>query len=158
MEFNQIIALGMPALLENKETRSAIIEYIKTLTDQARPKEQWREVYYKQSKEVRLDPNENRASLLKNTKCRLLVIGFWDANEGIGNLRAYQFGEFDYSVHRNLYYRDFGQAGGKGDVDNTVFEAKDYMQVIRAGEAWFNDAKEIWYTKTNPLPLSEAAL
>ena len=152
MEFNQIIALGMPALLENKETRSAIIEYIKTLTEQARPKEQWREVYYKQSTEVRLDPAIDRNTGLKNSRRRLLVIGFWDANEGIGSLRAYQYGEPDYNVRGNWLYRDFGYVGGEGDIANEVFAAKDYMRVIQAGGAWFNDAKAIWYARTNPLP------
>jgi len=152
MEFNQIIALGMPALLQNDQTRSAIIEYIKTLTDQARPKEQWREVFYKQSKEIRLDPNENRHTMLKDTKCRLLVMGFWDAYQGIGNLRAYQTGESDYDVRWNWRFLENPREFGSGDISNTVFEAKDYMRVILAGEAWFNDAKAIWYARTNPLP------
>lgn len=144
-DFNQILSAGMSALLSQSDTRAAIVEYIKALTDKEKPKEQWREVYWMQSDEIRLSPKDDLISGIKNPKTRLLVRAYWDQYGGVGRVNASMTSERKF--RKNAWYGD--------DIvfDNhllatEVIDAKDYMDVINFAVAWWDKAYQVWSEKT----------
>lgn len=145
-EFNQILATGMSALLSQPDTRAAIVEYIKALTDKEKPKEQWREVYWMQSDEIRLSPESHIHTGLKNFKTRLLIKAYWDMYGRVGRVNAYMINEYKYRA--NPWYGDDLMQFGRGELASVVMKADDYMDVINYAAMWWDKAYAVWVDKT----------
>lgn len=152
-DLDTLLASSMTALLNNSETRAAIVDYIQTLTNKNKPTEQWREVWYQQTSYMRTDPREDRNTLLKNRKQRLLVVALWHAETRSGKILALLSGEYEYSQ-----YKHFNGMWGYLDrdisnqIDSRSAIYQDYPDLIIAAQQYWSEALTIYHEKTEPLP------
>lgn len=150
-EFNQILAQGMSALLQQTDTRQAIVEYIKALTDKEKPHEQWREVYWMQSSDIRCKVVDHLLGT-QSRKYRLLTKAFWDERSQIGKFIATMTNDGDYgkpSIFRDEYANFYIHF-----VEH-VIKADNYMAVIHGLIDWYETAHDEWVKITDPLPEGE---
>lgn len=146
-DFNQILSVGMSALLSQPETRAAVVEYIKAVTNKEKPKEQWREVYWMQSDNVRKYPYEHAPNGFGYIECRLLVIAQFDERAKIANVEAFLTGTSDFRT--NPFMPNNYEWFNKIDIDNRVFSCKEYTEAIRYTISWWPMVNQLWVDKTH---------
>lgn len=153
-ELDTLLASSMTALLANSDTKAAIVEYIKSLTDEHKPKEQWREVWYQQTIYARTDPKVDMYTGVKNRKHRLLVVAMWNADAKVGEILALLSGEANFYDLRSFDgmwdYRGGGNPTNQLAKQSALYQ--DYPDLIVSAQLFWTEALTIWHEKTEPLP------
>ena len=153
-DLDTLLASSMTALLNNSETRAAIVDYIQTLTNKNKPSQNWQEVWYQQTSYARTDPREDRYTGTKNKKHRLLVVALWHAETRSGKILALLSGENDYFRYKR--FNDMWEYVDRNNDSNQLYEQfaiyQDYPDLITSAQAFWTEALNIWQEKTEPLP------
>lgn len=150
-DLDHILSVGMSALVQNPETRQAIVEYIKVLTGEHKPKEQWREVWYQQTDYARIGPREDRFTMQKNSKHRLLVVALWNQESRAGKILALLSGEYDYRNYKWQSQWNDLPLRASNELANKSAIYEDYPDVIKSAQQFWTEALTIWHEKTSPL-------
>lgn len=149
-ELDTLLASSMTALLNNSETRAAIVDYIQTLTNKNKPQEQWREVYWIQSDDSRYqkDSYEKEHGLPENSH-RLIVFAYWNEKDNLGRFRAWMIDERDYGK-RKMGWDVPDRFAYFNDLFSDVIKADNYREVIDyLTNTWWNVVYKKWVETTD---------
>jgi len=148
---DELIKAAIPALLNHPETKAALLDYIQALTDKERPKEEWRQVWWQLSEDVRRYQLQDPVTAVNEPKCRLYLVAHY-SNHGVGVIRA-QHEHEHFNPRHDWMYSGGGIASRlpSDDVFKVTTAADNYVDVIIAAQQAWADAYAKWVAETLPL-------
>lgn len=150
-DLDTLLASSMTALLNNSETRAAIVDYIQTLTNKNKPTEQWREVYWIQSDDNRYQKESYAKRLgMPEHPYRLIAFAYWNENDRLGRFSAFMGREEDYGKPKNIWDRSPDDYYPYSSILEDVIKADNYKEVIEyLASTWWKIAYSKWVEMTN---------